>query len=49
MLLDTMPMWRSENGELPRLNVPAIQFGTDDVQASYQFLKENGVELVNGV
>jgi predicted enzyme related to lactoylglutathione lyase len=49
MLLDTMPMWRNENGELPRLNVPAIQFGTDDVHASYQFLKENGVELVTEI
>ncbi len=49
MLLDTMPMWRDENGELPRLNVPAIQFETEDIHASYQFMKDNGVELVTEV
>ncbi|MFD2924057.1 VOC family protein [Halobacillus naozhouensis] len=49
MILDTMPMWRDEKGELPRLNVPAIQFGTDNIQESYQFMKENGVELVTDI
>ncbi|MGI8316922.1 VOC family protein [Halobacillus mangrovi] len=49
MILDTMPMWRDENGELPRLNVPAVQFGTEDIHQSYQFMKENGVELVTEV
>lgn len=49
MMLDTMPMWRDENGELPRLNVPAIQFGTADIHASYQFMKDNGVELVTEI
>ncbi len=49
MILDTMPMWRDENGKLPTLNVPAIQFGTEDVHASYQFMKENGVELVTEI
>ncbi|BCB03680.1 VOC family protein [Bacillus sp. KH172YL63] len=45
MILDTMPMWRDENGRLPRLNFPAVQFATDDIHAAYQFMKEHGVEL----
>ncbi|MFC4559552.1 VOC family protein [Virgibacillus kekensis] len=49
MLLDTMPMWRDENEQLQPLNVPAIQFGTDDIQASYAFMKEKGVELVTDI
>ncbi|WP_085990866.1 VOC family protein [Oceanobacillus senegalensis] len=49
MILDTMPQWREENGELPRLNFPAIQFATEDIHASYRFMKENGVELVTDV
>jgi catechol 2,3-dioxygenase-like lactoylglutathione lyase family enzyme len=49
LILDEMPMWRDENGELPRFNVPAIQFGTEDVHASYKFMKENGVEIVTDV
>ncbi|WP_449621861.1 VOC family protein [Robertmurraya sp. Marseille-Q9965] len=49
MILDTMPMWRNENGDMPRLNVPTIQFGTDDILASYHFMKEHGVELVTEI
>ncbi|WP_077622936.1 VOC family protein [Sediminibacillus massiliensis] len=49
MILDTMPAWRDDNGVLPRLNVPSIQFATDDIQASYQFMKENDVELVTEI
>ncbi|SEH64255.1 Catechol 2,3-dioxygenase [Halobacillus karajensis] len=49
MILDEMPMWRDENGELPTLDVPAVQFGTDDIQASYQFMEDHGVELVTEI
>ncbi|SDR02158.1 hypothetical protein SAMN05216232_3145 [Virgibacillus subterraneus] len=49
MILDTMPMWRDENGEIAALNVPVIQFGTDDIHASYQFMKDNDVELVTEI
>ncbi|WP_099156691.1 VOC family protein [Virgibacillus ndiopensis] len=49
MVLDTMPMWRDGNGDIATLNVPAIQFGTDDIHASYQFMKENNVELVTEI
>lgn len=49
VILDTMPMWRDENGELQTLNVPAIMFGTDDIHASYHFMKDQGVELVSDI
>ncbi|WP_053218611.1 VOC family protein [Virgibacillus senegalensis] len=49
LMLDTMPAWRDENGELPTINIPAIQFGTDNIQASYQFMKDNGVNLVTDI
>ncbi|GAA0493704.1 hypothetical protein GCM10008986_20220 [Salinibacillus aidingensis] len=49
MILDTMPMWRKENEDLPTYNVPAVQFGTNDIKASFQFMKENGVELVTDI
>ncbi|UII58278.1 VOC family protein (plasmid) [Cytobacillus spongiae] len=49
MVLDTMPMWKDENGSLPRLNFPAIQFATDNIYESYQFMKNNGVELVTDI
>jgi len=49
MILDTMPNWRDENGSLPTYQTPAIQFVTQDIQASYQFMKDNQVELVTDV
>ncbi|WP_228547516.1 VOC family protein [Filobacillus milosensis] len=49
LILDSMPMWRDGNGKLPRINVPVIQFGTDNIHESYQYMKENGVELVTEV
>ncbi|SEQ32596.1 VOC family protein [Piscibacillus halophilus] len=49
VILDSMPAWRNEEGHLPRLNAPVIQFGTDDIHASYQFMKEKGIELVTDV
>ncbi|MET3698855.1 catechol 2,3-dioxygenase-like lactoylglutathione lyase family enzyme [Bacillus oleivorans] len=49
MVLDTMPMWRNEYKEISTFHVPAIQFATDDIQSSYQFMKENGVELVTEI
>lgn len=49
MILDTMPMWRDENGELPKLNAPVIQFATDDIHESYEFMKRKGVELVTEI
>ncbi|TKC18900.1 VOC family protein [Robertmurraya kyonggiensis] len=49
MILDTMPMWKDESGEVPRINVPVIQFGTDDISAAYDFMMEYGVEIVTEV
>lgn len=49
LILDTMPMWRSEDGQIPRLNAPVIQFATDDIAAAYEFMKANGVELVTDI
>ncbi|MEQ2528276.1 VOC family protein [Robertmurraya yapensis] len=49
LILDTMPMWKDEMGKVPRINVPVIQFGTDDIHASYEFMKEHGVELVTEI
>ncbi|MFK9090911.1 VOC family protein [Bacillus salipaludis] len=49
LILDTMPMWRDENSNLSTYQVPSIQFVTDDLKASYQFLKENNVELMTNI
>ncbi|WP_077324201.1 VOC family protein [Virgibacillus siamensis] len=49
MILDQMPMWRDEHGNISPLNVPAIQLATDDVNASYQFMRDNDVEVVTEV
>lgn len=49
LVFDEMPMWRGEKGELPTLNVPAIQFSSNDIHASYRLLKEQNVELVSEV
>lgn len=49
LILDTMPKWRDENGNISTYQVPSIQFVTDDIQASYQFLKENNVELLSEI
>jgi catechol 2,3-dioxygenase-like lactoylglutathione lyase family enzyme len=49
LILDTMPRWRDVNGEISTYNVPAIMFETEDVHVTYQFMKENNVELVTEV
>ncbi|MFC4560190.1 VOC family protein [Virgibacillus kekensis] len=49
MILDTMPNWRDENGELATFNVPAMMFDTDNIHDSYKFMKKNNVELVTEV
>jgi len=49
LVLDAMPNWRNEHGDIPTYQVPAFQFLTDDIQASYQFMKENNVELVTEI
>lgn len=50
IILDTMPMWGGKNpGGAPTYQVPAFMFKTDDIQAAYRFMQENGVELVTGI
>ncbi|WP_045521179.1 VOC family protein [Neobacillus niacini] len=49
LVLDAMPKWRNEDGDISTYQVPSIQFLTDDIQASYQFMKENNVELVTEI
>ncbi|MGE6256848.1 VOC family protein [Heyndrickxia sporothermodurans] len=49
LVLDTMPKWRNENGTISTYQVPSIQFVTKDIHASYQFMKENDVELVTDI
>ncbi|WP_307344954.1 VOC family protein [Metabacillus malikii] len=49
LVLDAMPKWRNEDGDISTYNVPSIQFTTEDIQASYQFMKDNNVELVTEI
>jgi len=49
LILDAMPKWRKEDGDISTYQVPSIQFLTDDIQAAYQFMKENNVELVTEI
>ncbi|MFC0560191.1 VOC family protein [Halalkalibacter alkalisediminis] len=49
LILDTMPKWKDENGNIANYQVPSIQFVTDDIHDSYQFMKENHVELLTEI
>lgn len=49
LILDAMPKWRKEDGDIATYQVPSIQLVTDDLQASYQFMKEHHVELVTEI
>jgi hypothetical protein len=44
-----MPKWRNENCDISPYQVPSNQFLTERIQASYQFMKENNVELVTEI
>lgn len=48
MVLDTMPKWR-DGRRLPVLQAPCIQFETEDIHASYQFMKDMDVNLVTEI
>ncbi|WP_232732747.1 hypothetical protein [Bacillus cereus] len=49
LVLDAMPKWRKEDGDISTYQVPSSQFLTDDIQTAYQFMKENNVELVTEI
>jgi catechol 2,3-dioxygenase-like lactoylglutathione lyase family enzyme len=35
--------------DFPTYRVPAFMFATDDINAAYQFMRDNGVELFTGI
>ncbi|MDQ0113357.1 catechol-2,3-dioxygenase [Paenibacillus harenae] len=50
LILDTMPMWGGDRPEgPPSIETPAFMFMTDDLQASFDYLKELGAELVTEI
>jgi catechol 2,3-dioxygenase-like lactoylglutathione lyase family enzyme len=49
LVLDTMPKWRNETGDISTYQAPSIQFLTNDLHASYQFMKDHDVELVTEI
>ncbi|KKO53430.1 VOC family protein [Paenibacillus sp. DMB20] len=50
IILDTMPMWGGkEPGGAPNIQTPAFMLLTNDLEASYAFAGETGVELVTGI
>jgi catechol 2,3-dioxygenase-like lactoylglutathione lyase family enzyme len=50
VILDQMPMWGGKEQEgPPTYKTPAFMFQTDDIDASYQFMKNNEVELVTEI
>lgn len=50
LILDTMPGWGGKvPGGAPTYQTPAFMFATDDIEASYQFMEDNGVELVTDI
>lgn len=50
LVLDQMPMWGGDKPDgPPAYQTPAFMFQTDDIQAAYQFMKANNVELVTEI
>lgn len=50
LILDTMPMWGGEQPDgAPSIQTPAFMLMTADLQGSYDYMKEIGVELVTGI
>lgn len=49
LMLDTMPKWRKWDGAIPVYQAPAIQFITNDLQASYNYMKEQEVTLLTEI
>ncbi|MDQ1913828.1 pentapeptide repeat-containing protein [Paenibacillus sp. GD4] len=50
LILDTMPMWGGkEPGGPPTFQTPGFMLLTDDLAASYKYMKEQGAELVTEI
>lgn len=40
---------RTSEGEVPVFRAPAFQFATDDIEAAYAYMREQGVEVVTEI
>ncbi|MCQ6559044.1 VOC family protein [Paenibacillus mendelii] len=50
LILDTMPMWGGEEpGGAPPITTPICMLLTSDLDASYVFAQESGMELVSAI
>lgn len=50
IILDTMPMWGGLEAEgAPPITTPAFMLITDDLQASFNYMKDLGVEIVTDI
>lgn len=50
IILDTMPMWGGDKpGGAPSIETPAFMLMTEDLQGSFDFMKEFGVELLTEI
>lgn len=49
LILDEMPKWTAELNERPKYQAPAFMILTDDIQASYEWMKDNGAEMVTEI
>lgn len=50
VILDTMPMWGGNRpGGAPAIETPAFMLMTEDLQGSFDYMKELGVELVTEI
>ena len=50
MILDTMPMWGGKKpGGAPNITTPAFMLLTNDLEGSYHYAKETGVNLVTSI
>lgn len=49
LIMDTMPKWRNEAGDIHPYQAPSLQFLTEDLNASFEFMKAQDVKLVTGI
>lgn len=49
LIMDTMPRWRNEAGDIYPYHSPSLQFVTDDVHSSFEYMKTQEVELVTEI
>ncbi|UVI31471.1 VOC family protein [Paenibacillus spongiae] len=50
LILDTMPMWGGDRpGGAPHISTPVCMLLTNDLDASYAYAQEQGMELVSAI